>query len=135
MGAERRAGAGARFSTTDYAENGCVFCFDFFAWHHDGQRHRGIGRITPDANHHGSWPSPPTAPRVLATAWAATTERVVRRPRQPTALPLSERPGFASMATSGVADAQLRFRPAPRPVGCAAWRPTSTRSCAPGSTR
>ena len=74
-----------RFDSIEHARS---FCRGFFDWYHHQHRHSGIGLMTPAAVHHGrATQLHAERARVLATAYAATPERFVRRPPTPPELP------------------------------------------------
>ena len=69
-------------------EDARVFCQAFFPWYNDEHRHSGIGLMTPAAVHDGRASAMRDArQRVLSAAYAAHSERFVRKPPQPPMLP------------------------------------------------
>ena len=80
-------------------EDARVFCQQFFAWYNTEHRHAGIGLLTPEIVHSGRVaPVLDQRRAVLASAYAAHTERFVRKPPEPPAVPTAawiNRPGPA----------------------------------------
>jgi putative transposase len=88
----------AQFKTLKYRPDfperfGClqdarVFCQTFFAWYNSEHRHSGIGLMTPAAVHEGRASAMRDArQQVLSAAYAAHSERFVRKQPQPPRLP------------------------------------------------
>ena len=65
-----------------------AFCQTFFPWYNDEHRHSGIGMMTPAMVHYGLAPAVrENRQRALDVAYAAHTERFVRRAPTPPPLP------------------------------------------------
>jgi putative transposase len=84
----------AQFKTLKYRPDfperfGCLeaaraFCADFYRWYNTDHRHSGIGMHTPSDVHHGHAGTVRAArAETLATAYAATPERFVRKRPEP----------------------------------------------------
>ena len=74
-----------RFGSVEDARS---FCRGFFPWYNDRHRHSGLGYHTPADVHHGRVDTRAAArAAVLATAYAAHPERLVRGVPQPPRLP------------------------------------------------
>jgi putative transposase len=75
----------ARFDSIEQAR---AFCREFFDWYNREHRHSGIGLMTPAAVHDGRAKElHADRARVLAAAYAATSERFVRGAPRPPTLP------------------------------------------------
>jgi len=75
----------ARFDSIAHAR---AHCREFFDYYNNEHRHSGIGLMTPATVHYGRADQVhDQRARVLATAYAKTPERFVRRPPTPPALP------------------------------------------------
>lgn len=69
-------------------EDARAFCAAFYRWYNHDHRHSGIGMHTPSDVHHGHAGTVRAArTETLATAYAATPERFVRKPPEPPPLP------------------------------------------------
>ena len=80
-----RPGFPQRFDSIEHAR---AFCRDFFHWYNHAHRHSGIGLMTPATVHHGhAQHTHAQRARVLATAYARTPERFVRRAPTPPPVP------------------------------------------------
>ncbi len=80
-----RPGFPQRFDSIEHAR---AFCREFFNFYNHQHRHSSLGLMAPADVHHGRAEQLRAhRARVLATAYAATPERFIRRPPVPPALP------------------------------------------------
>jgi putative transposase len=95
-----RPGVPDRFGSIQDAR---AFLKQFFGWYNPAHRHAGIAMMTPEAVHYGHAAQLHQArARVLAGAYAAHPERLVRKPPAPTPLPVAvwiNRPESTPQAT------------------------------------